>query len=356
MKKSGYKFGMICMISIIMFFIFTATAHASTTATDSSTDPLSPLNPGNTVNPIDPTPTAEEETEDTDESTAPILTPVLPEPSSSDLTLLQAETVLDSPRWIQSFTKDKKYYYFVQMTNPYKGHLRITRVKYTGSNKYETAHMDLKYFGHGTNIDCTEYKGVTYLWIGSKVDKNLNTTAISCFRFKKNKVYSRKAGNTYSIRMKGKSKYAKNVFPAVSSDQKYLFVRYTYKGSQYFQKYKIYSGNRIKNKKPLTRTKVKATVADFQGFDVHGSYIYTIEGSPSASFLSYYAPGRTYKPTVIRKINYKTGSKRSRVVRGASKITYREPEGIKIDKKGKMEILFISNTLYQQKCNLYSVK
>ncbi len=366
MKNLKVSLGILSFIFMMILFYNSNTVYGATISErdyilwangvmEPSQDPLSPLNPSNPVNPINPIPSKDDDVDPT-KPQPPILTPVLPEPSTSDLTLLQAETVLDSPRWIQSFTKDNKYYYFTQMTNPYKGHLRITRVKYTGQNKYETAHMDLKYFGHGTNIDCTVYKGVTYLWIGSKVDKNIDTTAISCFRFKKNKVYSRKAGNTYSIRMKGKSKYAKNVFPAVSSDQKYLFVRYTYKGCQYFQKYKIYSGKRIKNSRPLTRTKVKATAADFQGFDVHGSYIYTIEGSPRSTFLSYYAPWMTYKPTVVRRINYKSGSIRSRVIRGASNITYREPEGIEVNKKGKMEILFISNTLYEQKCNLYSVK
>ena len=283
--------------------------------------------------------------------------PVQDEPITSDLTLVHAETVLDSDRWIQSFTKDGNYYYFVQMTNPDKGHLRITRVKYTAPHQYTKDHMDLLGFGHGTNIDCTTYRGRTYLWIGSAMSKKTgNTTRISCFRYKKDGIVKRKAGNTFKIRMKGRLKRAENVFPAVSQDGKYLFVRYTYQKKQYFQKYRIYYGRRIKTNRILMQLCIPATAGDFQGFDVYKNYIYTIEGSPTALFLSSYDKTRSFQSTIIRITNYNTGSTTVRVITGANTLSFREPEGIKIMKNKRIEILFVSNTLEKQRCNIYKLK
>ncbi len=285
------------------------------------------------------------------------LFPVKEEPVTSDLTLLHAGTVLDSNRWIQSFTKDSNYYYFVQMTNPDKGHLRVTRVKYTAPHQYTKDHMDLLGFGHGTNIDCTVYHGRTYLWIGSVMSKKTkNTTAISCFRYISGGIVKRKAGNTYKIRMKGRLKKAENVFPAVSQDGKYLFVRYTYQKKQYFQKYRIYSGHRIKNNRPLMKLCIPATAGDFQGFDVYKNYIYTIEGSPTALFLSSYDKTRNFQSTIIRITNYKTMSRRVQIVSGARSMSFREPEGIKVMKNKRVEILFVSNMLEKQRCNIYKLK
>ena len=75
------------------------------------------------------------------------------EPASSDLKVIKKVTKLAAYRWIQSYTMDSKYYYYIQMTSPYTGNLRITRVKYRGLGRYIKDHMDLKNFGHATNLD-----------------------------------------------------------------------------------------------------------------------------------------------------------------------------------------------------------
>jgi len=279
------------------------------------------------------------------------------EPAISDLKLLYADTVLDSNRWIQSFTKDNKYYYYVQMTRPEKGDLRITRVKYSGRRRYIKDHMDLLGFGHGTNIDCTRYHGRTYLWIGSRMDKKTkDTTAISCFRYVANGVYRKKGGNTYRIRMKGSIRKAANVFPAVSQDGKYLYVRYTWKKKQYFQKYRIYHGNTIRPNRILMKLSLPKTPGDFQGFDIYKNELYTIEGSPTALFLSGYDASRKFQSTIIRITNMRTKSRRTKIITGASSLAFREPEGIKVSSKRGVVILFVSNTLTKQKCCIYKVK
>ena len=47
------------------------------------------------------------------------------EPSSSDLQVVRKVTKLASKRWIQSFTMDSKYYYYIQMTKRSYGFKKI---------------------------------------------------------------------------------------------------------------------------------------------------------------------------------------------------------------------------------------
>ncbi len=329
MKKRTLKLMTGCLVVLLAFLLRTACVHAADT--DTADGPETDTGSSSTV--------------------------VLEEPALSDLKLLHADTVLDGDRWIQSFTKDNKYYYFVQMIRPEKGDLRVTRVKYTERHKYIKDHMDLLGFGHGTNIDCTRYRGKTYLWIGSRMDKKSgDTTAISCFRYIPNGVYKNKGGNTYRIRMKGSLRKAENVFPAVSQDGKYLYVRYTYQKRQYFQKYRIYRGNTIRPNRILMKLSLKKTPGDFQGFDVYKNELYTIEGSPTALFLSGYDASRKFQSTIIRITNMKTKSRRTKIISGASTLAFREPEGIKVSSKRGVVILFASNTLTKQRCCVYKVK
>ena len=283
--------------------------------------------------------------------------PVQAEPATSDLTLMQAATRLASKRWIQSFCKDDKYYYFLQMTNPYKGHLRLTRVKYTGVDRYTTAFMNLKRFGHGTNLDCSKSRGKTYLWTGGDSKKNSwNSTSITAFRFVPGKTLVGHGSIRYRIPRGKYGKKVANVYPAVNVNSNRLAVRYTYKGDQYFQIYKLIKGRKIRVHHPLKSIRVKPTAGDFQGFDITGKIIYTIEGSPSSEFLRGYDPRRKFQPTIIRTINYKTKSKTKKVIRGATLLSFREPEGVKILKGKKVLILFVSGTLTDMRANIYRVR
>lgn len=280
-----------------------------------------------------------------------------PEKAGSDLKIIHEVTKLASRRWIQSFTMDNKYYYFIQMTRPQDGHLRITRVKYNGFGKYKKDHMDLKYFGHATNLDCSVYKGVTYLWTGSNARKGSDVSrAITCFPYKKNKVLYHHGSVYYRIPKGKNGKYVTNVYPAVNQNNTRLAVRFTYNGKQYYQIYKLTKGKNINVRKPLKQVILSATAGDFQGFDIYDSTIYTIEGSPRKSFLKGYDASRVYQPTVIRTANYHTGKKTKKVIRGASRLSFREPEGIKVSANKKVQIMYVSNLLTNQSCNIYQVK
>ena len=282
-------------------------------------------------------------------------TPV--EPASSDLKVVQTVIKLASKRWIQSFTLDDTYYYYIQMTKPSVGNLRITRVKYTGLGKYIKDHMDLKRFGHATNLDCSISNGVTYLWTGSGAATNSDVSrAISGFRYRKNGVLRRNGEIYYQIPMGADGKFVTNVYPAINEDSTKLAVRFTYKKMQYFQIYNLINGTQIDVNNPIRQIVLPPTSGDFQGFDIGGNNIYTIEGSPRKSFLKSYDKSRVYQPTIIRSCNYLTGQMGGRLIRGAQRLSFREPEGIKVMQDGRMLIMYVSNKLTNQSCNIYEVK
>ena len=106
----------------------------------------------------------------------------------------------------------------------------------------------------------------------------------------------------------------------------------------------------------MKRICLSATSGDFQGFDLHGTSIYTIEGSPRKSFLLGYDRSRRYQPTKIRRYNYAARSKKTITVRGAKTLSFREPEGIKVLAGGQIYMMYVSNTLTNQSCNIYRVK
>ena len=278
------------------------------------------------------------------------------EPVSSDLKVIRKVTKLAAHRWIQSYTMDSKYYYYIQMTSAYTGNLRITRVKYKGIGKYVKDHMDLRGFGHATNIDCSISNGVTWLWTGSDCKGNDVSRSISGFRYQKNKVLRKHGSIHYKIPDAKSRKYMTNVYPAINQNSTQMAVRYTYKGKQYYQIYRLMQGKFINPKKPIKRICLSATKGDFQGFDLYGSSIYTIEGSPRASFLKDYDRSRRYQPTKICRYDYGTRRGRRITVKGAKQLSFREPEGIKVLSGRKIYIMYVSNILTNQSCNIYQLK
>ena len=283
------------------------------------------------------------------------------EPSSSDLQVIRKVTKPASRRWLQSFTMDAKYYYYIQMTKPYCGNLRITRVKYRGFNRYSKDHMDLKRFGHGTNLDCSTVNGETWLWTGSDCKKGTDVSrAITGFPYRKNTTLRKHGAVRYKIPDIKLGLYMTNVYPTINENNTQMAVRYTYNNRQYFQIYNLIDGKFINPRSPVKRFSIDATYGDFQGFDLYGSSVYTIEGSPRKSFLKKYNrehhASASYHPTRIRRYNFASGASRRVIIRGAKRLSYREPEGIKITSGENVYIMYVSNTLTNQSCNIYRVK
>ncbi|MFR8999359.1 MAG: hypothetical protein ACLVIY_01940 [Anaerobutyricum soehngenii] len=57
------------------------------------------------------------------------------EAASSDLKVIKKVTKLAAHRWIQSYTMDSKYYYYIQMTSPYtwKSAYHESKIQRTGT-------------------------------------------------------------------------------------------------------------------------------------------------------------------------------------------------------------------------------
>jgi hypothetical protein len=252
---------------------------------------------------------------------------------------------------------DNKYYYFIQLTNPNKGHLRVTRIKRTGLGVGIKDYMDLLYFGHGTNLDCSVYNGKTFLWTGCDASAG-QSKAITAFKYRKYGKLTRRGDVLYRIPKGKNGKYVRNVYPAVNEKNNRLAVRYTINGIPRYQVYKLKRGTKINKRKPLYQMTTPKTSGDFQGFDIYGSNtIFTIQGSPNAAFLAKYDKSRKYHPTIIQAWNL-AGKQQlySKTVNGASQLSFREPEGIKVLNGRKLMIMFVSFRLTNQSVNLYYVK
>ena len=110
------------------------------------------------------------------------------------------------------------------MTSTYTGNLRITRVKYRGLGRYIKDHMDLKNFGHATNLDCSVSNGQTWLWTGSDCKGNDVSRAISGFRYQKNKTLRKHGTIHYKIPDAKSKKYMTNVYPEIVRRWQYAIL------------------------------------------------------------------------------------------------------------------------------------
>ncbi|MBR0382554.1 MAG: hypothetical protein IJH71_08975 [Eubacterium sp.] len=278
-----------------------------------------------------------------------------------DLTLVRGDTRPMSARWIQSFAFDGNCYYYVQMTDPSQGNLMLTRVRYDEMGVHKD-YMRLNHFGHGTNLDCSVYMGSTWLWIGCEADRTTGRTqAVTCFRYCPGRTLDGHGEKVYYFCKNGRGgkltgRRASNIFPAVSDDGKWMAIRYTSSRIQHFQIFSLVNGTDINPAKPVESFSLTRTDGPFQGFDIQGDQLATIEGSARASLLRTLGRGRRYRPTRVVTYNIRTKRLNTETIAGAAALTFREPEGIKLYKDGNREMMFISGTLFDQKCNVYTIR
>lgn len=284
------------------------------------------------------------------------------EDSSSDLELICPATRLSTARLPQGYTFDGVYYYYLTQLASFGGHkndLRLTRVRYYEDGTYRESYMTLKQFGHGTNLDCVTHNGVTWLWTGSDAKGTSGaTTTISCFRFQAGKTLKKHSAIRYRIPIKGKKgRYGTNCYPAISPDGTRLAVRYTNHGGQTFQIYTLTDGTKINPKKPKKTVQRKNTPGVFQGFDIDGTTIYTLEGTASRSEMKELGKASAYDPIRLRSYNYNTKVTTVQTIKGAAALSHREPEGIQISTDGQAIIMIASHYKEKYTCaNVYGVK
>lgn len=285
------------------------------------------------------------------------------ENAGSDLTLRYSAARLTTARLPQGYTHDDTYYYYLSQlanTGKHKNDLRLTRIKYKGFGKYTVDYMTLKQFGHGTNLDCVTVNGVTWLWTGSDpAGSSQSTSTVTCFTFHAGTTLRRHGQYTYRILVSGSggSRYADNCFPAISADGRQLAVRFTSNGGQQFQIYDLTDGTTIRPKKVKKTVRIKSTPGDFQGFDICGTTIYTLEGTRSRSEMRELGKVSDFAPIRIRAYDYKTKTTTARKIKGAKAISHREPEGIQVAADGTIELMIASHYKELYTCvNIYEVK
>ena len=282
------------------------------------------------------------------------------ETAKSDLTLVHKAALLSTRRIPQGYTTDGTYYYYLSVMATHgsgSNDLRLTRIGYREDGTWTSDYMTLIDFGHGTNLDCVSDDGKTWLWTGSDCSSGSGeTTSISCFTYRPGKTLRKHARIHYRIRTAGtKSSYASNVFPAISADGKKLAVRYIRKGRQRFQVYALKNGRHINTKKIQKSFSRSLTKGPFQGFDIKGTTIYTIEGSASKAEMRILK--KRYRPIILKKYNYKTGKSSSRTIRGGKKLSHREPEGIQVASDGKIFLMIASHYKEAYTCvNIYRAR
>lgn len=276
------------------------------------------------------------------------------EPSGSDLRLVRPATRLSTARLPQGYTYDGISYYYLSQLSTGSDSLRLTKITWQKDGTYQSSFMTLKHFGHGTNLDCIRIKGKTWLWTGCD-SKGGNSTAITRFTFKSGKVLNRHGSCRYRIPLSRTSqRYAGNVYPAIDPEGKKLSVRYTTGNRQYFIYYKLINGKEIKPRKILKKVSRSKTSGPFQGFDIAGTRIYTIEGTASRSEMKELS--KKYYPTVIRRYDYQSKKACEITVTGASKLSHREAEGIQIQSDGSVFINLASHYKKLYTCmNIYQL-
>ncbi len=268
------------------------------------------------------------------------------EPTGSDIKLIHPAARLSTARLPQGYAFDGTSFYYLSQLSTGSDSLRLTKITWQKDGSYQSSFMTLKHFGHGTNLDCIRIKGKTWLWTGCD-SKRGNSTAITRFTFKSGKVLNKHGSCRYRIPLSKKSrKYANNVYPAIDPEGQRLAVRYTSGNKQYFIYYKLVNGKKIKPRNILKKVSCPKTAGPFQGFDIEGTKIYTIEGTATQSEMKELS--KKYYPTVVRRYDYESKKTQTKTVMGASELSHREAEGIQVQSDGSIFFNLASHykTLY----------
>ena len=276
------------------------------------------------------------------------------EPPESDIKLIHPAVRLATARLPQGYAYDGRSFYYLSQLSTGSDSLRLTKITWQEDGTYKSSHMTLKHFGHGTNLDCVRINGKTWLWTGCD-SRGGNSTAITRFTYKSGKVLNRQGNCRYRIPLSKKSsRYATNVYPAIDADGKKLAVRYTSGNRQFFIFYNLIDGKKIKPREIIKKVSRKKTAGPFQGFDIRGTGIYTIEGTASQSEMKELS--KKYYPTIIRHYDYQSKKTRQITIEGASKLSHREAEGIQVRSDGSILINLASHYKKQYTCmNMYQL-
>lgn len=257
---------------------------------------------------------------------------------------------------LQSFAFDNvnKHIYFVQVTagsDPKKGYLTVTKVDPTGK---QLGYMYLRGFGHGVSIGVEPAGSAAYLW--TETDANPDSgygRAITRFKFvnKQTLTYG-----SSSLKLYRPVSGSTSNQPSVDMLNKRIALRYRKPGGMHYSIFNL--ADVIGGKFTPLYTFSQVGIQDgevFQGFCLHGDYVYQLVGTCYTSAKGTNPPaghGNTY----VSSINVTTGKliQRSRT-EAAYSLSYREPEGMAVELTSppKLHMGFASGASGARKYSLY---
>lgn len=256
---------------------------------------------------------------------------------------------LSSVSVMQSFDIDidKNILYFSQLKASTMGDIVITKID--GSNNEILGTMELKNFGHGTNI-CIEEDGLkTYIWMEcdglEHTDGRIWGTKICRFEFEDGKVYTNTCGSVYDL-LPGH----KGLSPSIDKERNHLMIKSKKDGVVYFTIFNLQS---VLNNKFIQIAQIEnpsgVNVISHQGHDIFKHYIYNWEGVRKDS---------TQESTAYLTVfDLKGNIKYRKLVTIEPNLVYREAEGIKVKQisldKHELFIGFAIGETEARKANIY---
>ena len=256
---------------------------------------------------------------------------------------------LTSTSVMQSFDIDidRNILYFSQLKANTMGDIVITKVDADTNNIIGS--MELKNFGHGTNL-CIEEEGLdVYIWMECNgiehSDGRIWGNKVCRFKFENNKVYTNTCGEVFDL-LPGHV----GLSPSIDKDRNNLLIKSKKDGIVYFTVFDLQS---VLNNKFVQIVQIKnpsgVNVISHQGHDIFKKHIYNWEGVKGDD---------TQQSTAYLTVFDLKGNIKYRKLIGIEpSLVYREAEGIKVKQisldKHELYIGFAIGKSGDRKANIY---
>ena len=256
---------------------------------------------------------------------------------------------LASTSVMQSFDIDidRNILYFSQLKANTMGDIVITKLDIATNNILGS--MELKNFGHGTNI-CVEEDGLdVYIWMECNgiehSDGRIWGNRVCRFKFEDGVI----ATNTYGVEYDLLPGHV-GLSPSIDKERNHLMIKSKYNGVVYFN---VFDYKSVINNNPVKLYQIEnpvgVNVISHQGHDIFKNYIYNWEGVKKSDEQD--------STAYLTVFNFKGNIKYRKLITIEPDLIYREAEGIKVKQistdKHNLFIGFAIGNTGDRKANIY---